>query len=76
VRTTTVGALIVAASLLGQASAETTMASFGPALAVSAADAPAGTETLGVQWIKVTSPGLGVMLAAVARPPGAGPFRP
>jgi dienelactone hydrolase len=27
-----------------------------------------------VQWVKVAVPGLGVMLAAVARPPGAGPF--
>src|SRR5712691_2525814 len=68
------GALIVAASLLWQASAETTQASLAPAPAVSTADAPPGTETLKVQWIKVTAPGQGVMLAAVARPPGTGPF--
>ena len=41
---------------------------------VSAAEAPAGTESLAVQWASVTAPGLGVMLAAVARPQGAGPF--
>jgi dienelactone hydrolase len=41
---------------------------------VSATDAPAGTETLAVQWIRVAVPNLGVMLAAVARPRGAGPF--
>ena len=41
---------------------------------VSATDAPAGTETLAVQWIRVAVPDLGVMLAAVARPSGAGPF--
>ncbi len=68
------GALIVAALLPWQASAETTQAGLAPAPAVSTADAPPGTETLKVQWIKVTAPGLGVMLAAVARPPGAGPF--
>jgi dienelactone hydrolase len=27
-----------------------------------------------VQWVKVSASGLGIMLAAVARPPGAGPF--
>jgi carboxymethylenebutenolidase len=41
---------------------------------VSATDAPAGTETLAVKWIRVAVPDLGVMLAAVARPSGAGPF--
>jgi dipeptidyl aminopeptidase/acylaminoacyl peptidase len=38
------------------------------------AQAPPGTEALAVQWVKVAAPGLGVMLAAVARPRGAGPF--
>jgi dienelactone hydrolase len=42
--------------------------------AVSIADAPPGTETLAVPWVKVTVPGLGVMRAAVARPSGEGPF--
>jgi carboxymethylenebutenolidase len=41
---------------------------------VSAAGAPAGTEALNVQWVKVAAPRLGIMLAAVARPSGAGPF--
>lgn len=41
---------------------------------VSATDAPAGTETLAVPWFSVAVPDKGVMLAAVARPSGAGPF--
>lgn len=41
---------------------------------VSAASAPAGTESLSVQWVNVAAPGRGVMMAAVARPAGAGPF--
>jgi dienelactone hydrolase len=41
---------------------------------VSAAEPPAGTEKLPVQWMKVSAPGQGVMLLAVARPRGAGPF--
>jgi dienelactone hydrolase len=41
---------------------------------VSAALPPAGTERLPVQWMKVSAPGQGVMLLAVARPKGAGPF--
>jgi dienelactone hydrolase len=41
---------------------------------VSVASAPAGTETLAAQWVKVAVPDMGVMLAAVARPSGAGPF--
>lgn len=43
-------------------------------LTVSIADAPSGAEALAVSWIRVDAPGLGVMPAAVARPPGAGPF--
>jgi dienelactone hydrolase len=30
-------------------------------------------ETQAVQWVKIAAPGVGVMLAAVARPQGAGP---
>jgi carboxymethylenebutenolidase len=41
---------------------------------VSPAVAPSGAEALAVQWINVTVPGLGVVLAAVARPSGSGPF--
>src|SRR4029077_3978956 len=42
--------------------------------AVSQVDTPPGTEGLRVQWVKVEAANLGVMLAAVARPPRAGPF--
>lgn len=41
---------------------------------VSPADAPPGTEALAVEWVKIAAPDPGVMLAAVARPKGAGPF--
>jgi dienelactone hydrolase len=41
---------------------------------VTATEAPAGTETLPVKWIRVAVPNLGVMRAAVARPSGTGPF--
>lgn len=41
---------------------------------VSRVAAPAGVEAPGVQWIEVRAPDTGVMLAAVARPEGRGPF--
>ena len=41
---------------------------------VSATEAPAGAETLAVQWVKVESPGSGAMIAAIARPSGTGRF--
>jgi len=41
---------------------------------VSPAVAPSGAEALAVQWVNVTVPQRGVVLAAVARPNGAGPF--
>jgi dienelactone hydrolase len=41
---------------------------------VTATEAPAGTETLRVKWVRVAVPKLGVMRAAVARPSGTGPF--
>ena len=41
---------------------------------VSPITPPAATDTVGVQWVQVTAPGVGVMIAAIARPPGAGPF--
>jgi hypothetical protein len=41
---------------------------------VTATDAPAGTETFPVKWVRVAVPKLGVMRAAVARPSGTGPF--
>lgn len=37
-------------------------------------DAPVGTEALAVEWVKIAVPGPAVVLAAVARPSGAGPF--
>jgi dienelactone hydrolase len=41
---------------------------------VVALEPPAGVDIPQVQWITVTAPGYGAMLAAVARPSGAGPF--
>jgi carboxymethylenebutenolidase len=41
---------------------------------VSPATAPPGTEALDLRWVDVAAPGLGVMRAAVAQPPGKGPF--
>jgi len=38
-------------------------------------DAPAGADTRGVEWMKVTIPRVGSLRAAVARPQGVGPFR-
>lgn len=71
---TTAGTLVALVSPAWQDSTQTTRSGLGKPPVVSAAAAPAGTETLAVQWVKVTAPGLGVMLAAIARPPGAGPF--
>lgn len=46
----------------------------GAAPIVSAASAPPGCEALAVQWVQVATLGVGIMLAAVARPLGSGPF--
>jgi len=69
-------AMLIALYPNQRASTQTTQGSAGtPAeISVDRADAPAGTESLAVQWVNVAVPGLGVMLAAVARPSGAGPF--
>lgn len=73
--TITVARMLIALALPAfQAAAQTTQSHLGPPPEVSTTDAPFGTGTLAVQWIKVTAPDLGVMLAAVARPRGAGPF--
>jgi carboxymethylenebutenolidase len=56
------------------ASTQTTDGGLKQSPIISATDAPAGSETLAVKWIRVAVPDLGVMLAAVARPAGAGPF--
>lgn len=55
-------------------SAQTTRGGSKTPPIVSTADAPAGTEKLAVQWLRISVPDLGVMLAAVARPSGPGPF--
>lgn len=46
-----------------------------PLPSVSAAEPPPGTESLAVRWIRITASGQGTMLAAVAKPEGAGPFK-
>lgn len=53
--------------------AQATRGASASAPVVSVVDAPAGTEKLGVQWLRISVPDLGVMLAAVARPTGPGP---
>lgn len=55
-------------------SAQTIRAASKKSPIVSTTDAPAGTDTLAAQWLTVSVPDLGVMLAAVARPSGPGPF--
>jgi len=69
----TFGLMILAWSVW-QASAQTTQGGRGTSPVVSVASAPPGTEALMVQWVHIAAPGVGVMLAAVARPSGAGPF--
>lgn len=70
------GILIALVCPVQRASAQTTQGGLGtPAgVSMSEVEAPPGTETLAVQWVKIAAPGLGLMLAAVARPSGAGPF--
>ena len=74
VRIAAVGMLIALASPTGLASSQTGQGGLGAPPVVSTAVPPPGSEALTVQWLKVAAPGLGVMLAAVARPRGAGPF--
>lgn len=45
-----------------------------PPPTVTATSAPVGTEALPVKWITVAVPDFAVMRAAIARPPGTGPF--
>jgi dienelactone hydrolase len=73
-KVTAAGILIALASPVRQASTQITQGGLGTPPVVSIADAPPGTETLAVEWVKVAAPGLGVMPAAVSRPLGAGPF--
>src|SRR5690349_17161188 len=41
---------------------------------ISPTNTPVGAEHLAASWIRVAIPDLGDTIAAVARPPGAGPF--
>jgi dienelactone hydrolase len=72
-----VAMLLTAAALVSpawQGPTQTTHGALKQPPIVSATEAPPGTETLAVKWIRVAVPDRGVMLAAVARPSGAGPF--
>jgi carboxymethylenebutenolidase len=72
-----IATLLMAAALISpawQGSAQMTRGGLRPPPIVSVTDAPAGTETLKVQWFKVVVPDRGAMFAAVARPSGVGPF--
>ncbi len=68
------GSLLALASPVWPASTQTTQGGLGTSPVVSIAGAPPGTEALAVQWVKISVPTLGILVAAVARPPGAGPF--
>jgi carboxymethylenebutenolidase len=67
------GMLLAVASPTRQASAQPAASVARPPV-VSATGAPAGTEAFATEWVTVAVPGVGVMLAAIARPSGAGPF--
>src|SRR5262245_64158397 len=71
---TAAGILIALALPIREASPQITKGWLDAPPVVSIADAPPGTATLAVEWVKVAAPGSGVMLAAVAGPRGAGPF--
>ena len=74
-RTLAVACTLIALALPARdAAAQATQRPPGPPPEVSTTDAPAGAGARSVQWIKIMAPDLGVMLAAVARPRGAGPF--
>lgn len=68
------GTTLVLASAISHAAAQPTQRGVAAPPVVSSAEAPRATEIFGVQWLKVAAPDLGVMLAAVARPRGTGPF--
>src|SRR5262249_39190502 len=60
--------LLAPVLLACQHSTQTTRSPLGTPAIVSPAAAPAGSETLAVQWIKVAGPGRGRLGGAVARP--------
>jgi dienelactone hydrolase len=68
------GIVLLFASPVRPDSTQTPKDGAGVSPVVSATRAPAGTEMFAVEWVDVSAPGLGVMLAAVARPAGKGPF--
>jgi dienelactone hydrolase len=68
------GTLLSAALGVPYASTQTARGGRGPSPTISARTAPPGAEGLAVEWVNIAAPGLGVMPAAVARPPGTGPF--
>jgi carboxymethylenebutenolidase len=69
---TVAAALFVLALPAQDAFAQSAQGAMSPVISSTAA--PPGTELLAVEWVKITRPGVDVMLAAVARPQGAGPF--
>ena len=72
-----VGAVLTVGTLVSPAwhgSTQTTSGGLKRPPIVTATEAPAGTNTLPVKWVRVAVPDLGVMRAAVARPSGTGPF--
>jgi dienelactone hydrolase len=69
----TAGVLFTAASPAWPGSSQVAEGGSVPPV-VSAAQAPAGFEPAGVRWIEIPVQGQGVLLAAVARPAGTGPF--
>lgn len=67
-------AVLTQAAPVTQGSTPTSSRGQGAQPVMSTAEAPEGSSTPEVQWVKVSAPDLGVMLAAVARPQGTGPF--
>jgi dienelactone hydrolase len=71
---TTLAIACVLLTLGGPVAAQTERDGRAASPTISPAAAPPGMETVAVEWVNIAAPGLGVMLAAVARPAGAGPF--
>jgi len=70
----TLGTLLAVSLGSRLASSQTTRGGLATPPVVSATTAPAGTDAFKVQWVKVDVRDVGVMIAAIARPPGVGPF--
>jgi carboxymethylenebutenolidase len=67
-------ALILLILPIWRASAQAIVGSPDKLPVVSEVGPPPGVDALAVQWMQVSSPDAGVLIAAVARPAGAGPF--